>query len=280
MSMPIRVLVDSAALLSEADLPNDLLIRIPLTIRADHQTFREGIDEIPADWWPPSDRTKGFTVEPPTEEELRALYVQLASSTSAIVAVLHSGRLSSLVARARAAAAAVLGRCPVHVIDTQTMGIGQGWIAETALRLSAQGQPAHEIVRTLRGMVSQIYTVFVTESLETLERNRLLSKTQRILGTMLGIRPFLMMEDGALLPLEKARSTEKALEKLLEFAAEFSKAERVAVLYGPARSPQEAQAFAQRLQEAVQARTLLVRPYGPSLAAWVGFDGLGVVIKE
>ncbi|GBD08417.1 DegV domain-containing protein [Candidatus Thermoflexus japonica] len=278
--MPVRVLVDSAALLNTTDLRDDLLVWIPLTIRVDHQTFREGIDEIPPELWPPADRTKGFTLEPPTEEELRALYTQLAPSTSAIVAVLHSGRLSPLVARARAAASAVLGRCPVHVIDTQTMGIAQGWIAEAALRLAAQGQPAHEIVRLLRGMPSRLYAVFVTESLEALERNRLLSKTQRILGTMLGIRPFLMMEDGALLPLEKARSTEKALEKLIEFAAEFSRAERVGVLYGPARSPQEAQAFAQRLQEAMQARELLVRPYGPSLAAWIGFDGLGVMIKE
>ncbi len=278
--MSIRVLVDSAALLTATDLPSELLIRIPLILRADHQVFREEVDEIPPEWWPPSDRSKGFTLEPPTEEELRALYARLAPHTSALVAVLHSSRLSPLVARARAAASAVLGRCPVHVIDTQTVGIGQGWIAEAALRLAAQGQPAHEIVRLLRGMPSRIYTVFVTESLEALERNRLLSKTQRILGTMLGIRPFLMMEDGALLPLEKARSTEKALEKLLEFAAEFSKAERAAVLYGPARSPQEAQSFAQRLQEAMHAREILIRPYGPSLAAWIGFDGLGVVIQE
>ncbi|MFN3929908.1 MAG: DegV family protein [Thermoflexus sp.] len=278
--MPVRVLVDSAALLSTTDPPNDLLVRIPLTVRVDHQTFREGIDELPPELWPPADRTKEFTLEVPTEEELQALYTRLASNTSAIIAVLHSGRLSPLAARARAAASAVMGRCPVYVIDTQTLGIGQGWIAETALHLAAQGQPVYEIVRLLRGMLSRIYTVFVTESLEALERNRLLSKTQRILGTMLGIRPFLMMEDGALLPLEKARSTEKALEKLIEFAAEFSRAERVGVLYGPARTPQEAHAFAQRLQEAMQARELTVRPYGPSLAAWVGFDGLGVIIKE
>ncbi|QWK09511.1 MAG: DegV family EDD domain-containing protein [Thermoflexus hugenholtzii] len=278
--MPVRVLVDSAALLNAPDLPGELLIRIPLTIRADHRAFREGIDEIPPDLWPPADRSIGFRLEPPGEEALRELYLRLAPGTSAIVAVLHSGRLSPLVAQAQAAASAVLGRCPVHVLDTQTLGAGQGWMAETALRLAAQGQPAEEIVRRLRGMLSRIYTVFITESLEPLERNRLLSKTQRILGTMLGIRPFLMMEEGALLPLEKARSTEKALEKLLEFAAEFSRAERVAVLYGPARAPQEAHAFAQRLQEVLRARELRVYPYGPSLAAWIGFDGLGVTIQE
>ncbi|MCS7251497.1 MAG: DegV family protein [Anaerolineae bacterium] len=278
--MSVRVLVDSAALLSTIDIPNEMLVWIPLTIRADHRAFQEGKDEIPPDLWPPSDRAKVFTLEVPTEEELRELYMQLASHSSAIVAILHSGRLSPLVARARAAASAVLGRCPVHVIDTQTLGIAQGWIVEAALRLAAQGESVHEIVRSLRGMLSHLYAVFVTESLEALERNQLLSKTQRILGTMLGIRPFLMMEDGALIPLEKARSTEKALEKLIEFAAEFSRAERVGILYGPARSPQEAHAFAQRLQEAMQVRELVVRPYGPSLAAWIGFDGLGVMIKE
>lgn len=278
--MPVRVLTDSAAILSAEDLPQDLLVRIPLTIRADGLTFREGVDAVPPEVWPPTDRSWGFSIEPPSEDELQALYQRLAPTTSAILAVLHSGKLSPLVARARSAAAAVLGRCPVHVIDTQTMGIGQGWVVETALRLAARGQPPQEIERALRGRIPHIYTVFVTESLEALERNRLLSKTQRILGTMLGVRPFLMMEDGALLPLEKARSPEKALDKLLEFATEFSDIKRAAVLHGPARSPQEAQAFARRLREALRMPGIPVYPYGPSLAAWVGFDGLGVVIEE
>ncbi|MER3457624.1 MAG: DegV family protein, partial [Chloroflexota bacterium] len=92
-----------------------------------------------------------------------------------------------------------------------------GILVEAAMHAVEEGRALDEIVRLVRGMISSIYMVFVVEDLAYLERSGRMGPAQAILGTMLGIKPFLTIEEGDLIPMEKVRSRDKAVEKLLEF---------------------------------------------------------------
>jgi len=87
-------------------------------------------------------------------------------------------------------------------------------------------------VRTVRGLVPQIYIVFFSENLEYLERGGRIGHAQALLGTMLGIRPFLTLEEGEIRPMEKVRTREEALEKLVEFVSEFDTVEQLYIIRG------------------------------------------------
>ncbi len=50
---------------------------------------------------------------------------------------------------------------------------------------------------------------------------------------MLNIKPMLLVEDGELVPVEKVRTQEMALEKLADFVAEFATIEQVVILKSP-----------------------------------------------
>ena len=88
----------------------------------------------------------------------------------------------------------------------------------------------HDIVRLVRGMIPHIYLVFYVETMDYLERNGRIGKAQAILGSMLNIKPILFIEDGDIIPLEKVRTSEKGIEKLFEFVAEFDNLEQTAII--------------------------------------------------
>jgi DegV family protein with EDD domain len=79
-------------------------------------------------------------------------------------------------------------------------------------------------------MIPHIYLVFYVETMDYLERSGRIGRAQAILGSMLNIKPILFMEDGDIIPLEKVRTSEKAIEKLFEFVAEFDNLEQTAII--------------------------------------------------
>src|SRR3989304_5529946 len=79
------------------------------------------------------------------------------------------------------------------------------------------GSPEDEVVRIVRGMVPRLYLVVFVADLTYLERSGLVTRSQALLGNMLGILPFLTMEDGKLGPRGKGRSRPRAVGKVVGF---------------------------------------------------------------
>ena len=129
-------------------------------------------------------------------------------------------------------------------------------------------------------MIPRLYTVFFLDDMAYLERNHLVSRSQAILGNMLGVIPFLTIEDGRIVAMEKVRSRTRALEKLLEFVTEFSTVEHLALLHSQSQLNEETRQVVERLQGMHPGTPLSVLTYGPSLATFVGPNALGIVVLE
>jgi fatty acid-binding protein DegV len=129
-------------------------------------------------------------------------------------------------------------------------------------------------------MIRRVYVVLVTDTMDYLEHSRLISPAQAILGAMLDIRPFLAMEEGAIIPMEKVRSRERAIDKLVEFASEFSDIERVAILQSTPYPTQKTKMLRERLEPIAPGHEFPVLLYGPLLASHIGPDGMGLMVYE
>ena len=212
--MNVRVVTDSTAHLAP-DVVRALNISIvPHHILIDGREYLDGVDLPESDFsCLVYEQGQDASTQPPTVEEFYAVYRDLNQDSSEIVSIHVSEVLSDTVKNARQAAGMLLGRCKTVVIDSQTLSMGLGILVETAARAAAAGQSLDEIVRTVRGLVPQIYIVFFSENLEYLERGGRIGHAQALLGTMLGIRPFLTLEEGEIRPMEKVRTREEALEK-------------------------------------------------------------------
>jgi DegV family protein with EDD domain len=170
------------------------------------------------------------------------------------------------------------GRYTIRVIDSMSTSLGLGLLVELAAQAAEAGAGVHEIARVVNGAVPQLYVSVFSESLNYLERSAHLSGSQSILGTMLGIKAMLMMEEGKLHPLEKVQTREEVVDKLYEFVAEFAHVSRVGVMqhnYSDAST-----ALIERLRVLLPHAVIQPIGYSPSLAVHLGPNVVGVVVYE
>jgi fatty acid-binding protein DegV len=99
---------------------------------------------------------------------------------------------------------------------------------------------------------------------------------------MLGIKPFLAIEEGEIIPIEKVRTRDKAIDKLTEFASEFSSIARGVILQsGTQDAPTEdTQLLIEQLELACPGLNFPVMRYGPALACQLGPDSVGIFVYE
>ena len=216
----------------------------------------------------------------PTAEQFQELYSQLTRTTTQIISLHSSASLSLVLREARRAAREFLGRCDIVVMDSETISLGLGILVQAAARLAQDEVPLAEIVRELRGMIRHVYIVMITDTLDYLEHSGLISPAQAILGTMLDIKPFLAIEEGKIIPMEKVRSGDRAIEKIAEFASEFSRIERMAILQSTPYPTEGTKMLRERLEIVAPGHSAPILLYGPVLASHIGPDGRGLVVYE
>jgi DegV family protein with EDD domain len=209
-------------------------------------------------------------------------FERLSRVTEDILVVLGSGRLSNGVARAQSAARGYMGRCRITVMDSMSSSWGLGLVAEAAAKAADAGMPLDGIVRLVRALLPHIYTVFFVERLDYLEQKGRIGAAQALLGTMLRIRPILLVEDGDIVPMEKVRTRAAALEKLADFVAEFAMAEKVVILRSPLEDSMDEMVAELRrlLGEILPRRQFPAIEYDPMLACHIGPQAMGVIVYE
>jgi DegV family protein with EDD domain len=278
----VRIVTDSAARFSTPDF----LHRHPVTVAP--MTLRCGAVTLTDDPYAELAAAQALfdacdpppVAEPPTVDAFTEVYTQLQKDASHIVSIHTSSLMTGTYENARQASLSFLGRCNIQVLDSQAVSLGLGLLVRAAAEAAARDAPADEIVRIVRGMIPRLYTVFFLDDMAYLERNHLVSRSQAILGNMLGVIPFLTIEDGRIVAMEKVRSRTRALEKLLEFVTEFSTIEHLALLHSQSQLNEETRQVVERLQGMHPGTPLSVLTYGPSLATFVGPNALGIVVLE
>lgn len=275
----LRIVTDSAASIPPQKAREWGVEVLPLRVHLGDEVYREGVDIQPQKLLERLAATDTVpTLSPPPVEEFASVYGRLSHTAEDIFSLHVSRRICDVLPVAGQASQEFLGRCRVTVMDSTVFDLGQRILVERAVRAARAGLAVQEVVRIVRGLIPRLYAIFFTENLNYLERGKRLSPAQAILGTMLGIKPILTLEDGDILPLEKVRTRERALEKLMEFVAEFSNVEEIAILQGG--SSEDAQALREMLSSILPRREIPISTYGPSLAVHLGPSAMGVIVFE
>jgi DegV family protein with EDD domain len=170
------------------------------------------------------------------------------------------------------------GRYTIRVLDSQTTSYGLGLLVQMAAEAADAGANVNDIARIVNGAVPHLYATFFTESLGYLQRSANLSGSQSLLGTMLGIKAMLMIEDGRLVTQEKVQTREEVTEKLHEFVAEFATVREIGIMHHSYEAQRND--LIARLRETLPKVPVRKVDYPPSLATYIGPNTLGVVVYE
>jgi DegV family protein with EDD domain len=277
----VKIVTDSTAYLEASEVRKLGITVVPLTVRLGEETFREGVDITAEEFFQKLDRSPAMPEAfPPSVEDFQAVYAKLSKTTDQIMSIHISSKLSQTCSRAVVASRFLLGRCQITVVDSLTTSLGLGILATAAAEAAAQGQSLEEIEFLIRGIIPRIYIVFLAETLEYLEREGRIGQTQALLGTMLNIKPFLAIEDGEIIPMEKVRTSEGAVDKLFEFVSEFSNIDQMAIMQSTPEPIEETKMLIERLELTFPKIKPPILVYGPVLACHIGPNGLGVIVYE
>mgnify|MGYP001119617837 CR=1 FL=1 len=214
----------------------------------------------------------------PSPQQFASIYTTLAKRTDDIVSIHSSARFTKTVASANKGRVGLLGRCQIHVIDSQFISWPLGVLVTEAAKAAQRGASGHEIVRLVHGMIARTYIAFFVETTEYLRRSGLFPSAYHAMGRSAGFKPLLLMEEGEFVPLYRSRGRGTPVERLVEFVTEFQKLQRVAILYTGLR-PGISELKTQ-LTEALGEQEIEEHIYSPILAAHIGPSARGVAIFE
>lgn len=276
----VRIVTDSTARFEDPRFAEDYGISvIPLEVHFGDQTYKDGADITPEEMLQRMRHSRARPrISPPTVSAFEQAYRELA--TDQICVLVHSQHFTETFARAQAARMGLLGRCEIIVIDSMTASVGLGYLVQTVAEAAEMGANLDEIVRIARGTIPRLYSIFYVESLHTVQRSGLIGQTQAMLGTMLEIKPILTIEDGKLITMEKARTHSQAIDKMIEFVAEFTHLEKLSILQNTLRVTDKTRMLQDRLALEFSRLQAPIMVYEPLIASLIGPDAMGMVVLE
>jgi DegV family protein with EDD domain len=279
----VRIITDSTAKLDSGFITQHQITVLPVEYQYGDERFLLDIDDSPDELFQlMSDGPAKPTRASVPVEVFQEAYSRLNREAEEILVIPSSSLLSETFSAAQEAAGSFLGRCRIAVMDSMTASKGLGLVVQAAAAAAAEGNTLDQIVRLMRGMLPHIYLVFFVDRLDYLEVKGRIDSAQAILGTMLRIKPLLLVEDGEIIPLEKVRTNLMAIEKLADFVDEFASVEQVTILRGPQMdgSGDLIEGLKELLQMVLPHQEFPVIEYGPLLACHLGPSALGVVVYE
>ena len=210
--MNVRIVVDSTADTSP-DI-RDRLTVVPLTVHFGDQEYVDGITITHKQFY---EKLVESDVRPttsqPTPEAFADVFRQAEQADEQVVVLTVSSKLSGTYQSATIAAADFSGR--VWVVDTQSVAIGSGILAELALWMVDQGMDAPSIAAQLERERENIQVIALLDTLEYLKKGGRISKTVAFAGGMLSIKPVAAIQNGEIAILGKARGSKQGNNLLI-----------------------------------------------------------------
>jgi DegV family protein with EDD domain len=264
---------------STADLPPQLaasrsITVVPLTLNFEGKALLDGVDIRPDEFYRrlPS-ATAHPTTSQPSAGRFAKAYSSLLADYDAVVSIHISEKLSGTYESARQASEMTDPK-RVRVVDSENVSMSLGLLTLAAAVLASSGQGAEAIEAKMLEMRDHLRTYFSVATLEFLRRGGRIGNASALLGSVLQVKPVLCIRDGLVTPLERVRTFDRALNRIVELTREVDRGQGVCVIVGHAGAEADAVRIAGELEPI--AETLMIQPLGPVVGAHAGPGVVGV----
>ena len=262
---------------STADLARDLVEQrditvVPLTVTLDGQSYLDGV-EIQADEFYAKLVASGQmpTTSQPSPSRFASAYERLLAAHEQVISLHISSKLSGTF-EAASLGAGMVASDRVHVVDTQMVSMPLAQLVLAASAMAASGGTVESVLEGVRSIQESLHVYFMVATLEFLRRGGRIGRAGALVGSVLQVKPVLTLQDGQVAPLERVRTQEKALSRVIELAGRGKGP--VCALIGHATAPDAAERIARALEP--RAESLIVAPLGPVVGAHAGPGTVGV----
>lgn len=203
--MKVRIIVDSTADLIP-ELKEKLTV-VPLTVNFGDEEYIDGVTITHKEFY---EKMVETDVMPTTSQATPAMFdkafKEVADSGDSAVVLTLSSKLSGTYQSAVIAAGEYDN---IYVVDSESVAIGSGILAEYALQLVDNGISAKDIAEKLEQEKKKVLIIAMVDTLEYLKKGGRVSKTVAFAGGLLNIKPVLSVAEGEINMLGKARGSKQ-----------------------------------------------------------------------
>lgn len=270
---------------STADIPRDLaeergLRVVPMTVTFGDDSYISGVtldtdgfyerleaaDEIP-------------TTSQPNPAWFEEAYADAADDgNDAIVSIHISRELSGTYDLAGKVGAEA--ELPVTTVDSRHAGGSLLLAVFAALRAAEAGAEPTEVAAAAERVAEDAALYFVVDDLAYLKRGGRLTGAQKVLGSMLRVKPVLTIDDGLVVPHEKVRTWSKAIDRLGELAEAYAEGGEIDVIVTHAVADDRASEVWEAVRGRADVRNSLQTTIGPVVGSHIGPGAVGVALAH
>jgi len=276
--MTIKIVTDSTA-----DIPSALaeelgITVVPLYVRFGDETYRDRVDITEDEFY---QRLMNGPVHPstsqPTPQDFANVYRELSQQADGIVSIHISSKLSGTCNSALQAKELVATECPVEVVDSETVSMGLGLLAISAAALANSGKGLQQVVEEVKQLISSTHVWALFDTLKYLALGGRIGKAKALLGSVLNIKPLLVMKDGEMAPAGQVRTRAKGIGVLCDFVNKVIDIQDLAVVHST--TPDEAQVLADRIGTMFDKNRIRLARLGSTLGVHAGPGALVVALR-
>jgi DegV family protein with EDD domain len=274
----IKIVTDSTAYLPEAAVRQHDIRVVPLYVHFGEQAFREGVELSNEEFYTRLKEAPELpTTSQPSAGEFHQVFKELVEAGHEVVTLTISSKLSGTWNSAMAAKE-MLPEAGITIIDSLSTSVGLHLMIEAAIEAISAGATRQEIVETLEPIKQRMRILFVVDTLEYLAKGGRIGNAKAFLGTLLKVKPILVLQDGAIEPLEQVRSKRKALTRMLDLVEENvgSHGSQAKTGITNALVPEEAEALGKELLERLDCAQPVMGELGPVIGTHTGPGVIGI----
>jgi DegV family protein with EDD domain len=272
----VKIVTDSTS-----DLPKEIaeelgITVIPLNVHFDLDTFRDGVDIQPDQFYHRLLTTPSLPkTSAPAPGLFHECYERLLAEGEDIVSIHISTKLSGTHEAAMAGKRDLTDGSKIEIIDSSFASMGTGLLAIAAAKAARDGATMDEVVKLVRDSIKTVFIAVALDTLEFLQKGGRVGKAQAWLGSLLSIKPMISLRDGEVVPLDRVRTRSKATARIYELLEQHLPAREMAVVYSTDR--EEADKVISHLRELYPEQSAYLARFGPVLGTYVGPNSLAIV---
>jgi DegV family protein with EDD domain len=211
--MSIHIITDSAADLTEEN-KRRLYAVVPLSVSFGEEVFADGVTLSKDKFYERLEKSKELPrTSQPSPEAFEKVFKKLKEQGDSAVVITISSGVSGTYQSACLAAQKYPN---VRVVDSQSVSIGTGVLAEYACSCAEKGMELDELARHLTEKREEIGLIAMVDTLKYLRKGGRISGAAAVAGEVLNIKPVITIKDGKVAILGKARGSRKANNFLIE----------------------------------------------------------------
>lgn len=273
--MSLKIVTDSACDVPPAIVKALHITVIPVYINIGSQSYLDGIELSRDTFFDQLTTYQPYpTTAAPAVGAFAETYQQLADGGAAEILSLHIASSLSNTYNAARLGAAEVANVSVTLFNTQQISVGAALLIIYAAEMAVAGATLQEIVAQLQRRLSRTRLFGLINSLDSLRLSGRVNWAQFGFGTLLKIKPLMLIADGKIEVVAKVRTRKRATQQLLELVRSFAPFERMAVVHINALNA------AIRLQgQAIslfpEIKSLPIMEIGPAVGTHLGLGAVG-----